>query len=82
MQAAFSASSKNFKKAVERNRIKRVVREAWRLQKPSLNLALQENQQCMAVFIIYTGNALPQYKTVYDKMGKALEKLEKLVAKI
>ena len=33
LQAAFSASSRNFKKAVDRNRIKRLLRESYRRQK-------------------------------------------------
>jgi ribonuclease P protein component len=37
LQAGFTAGSKHFKKAVERNRIRRLMREAYRLQKAELN---------------------------------------------
>jgi len=36
LQAGFSASSRNFKKAVDRNRIKRLLRESYRKQKAGL----------------------------------------------
>ncbi len=79
LQAALSVSSKNFKKAVDRNRIKRLMREAYRLQKNSLQKKLEQNQNYLAVFIIYTGNELPVYENVYDKIGGLLERLEKIV---
>jgi ribonuclease P protein component len=68
-------SSKVFKKAVDRNRIKRLTREAWRLQKLSLRQKLKEQNSQLNIFFIYTGKALPNYKELYEKMGKVLEKL-------
>jgi ribonuclease P protein component len=75
MQAGFGASGKNFKKAVDRNRIKRLTREAYRLQKKALNNKLEENNQRFALFFIYTGKDLPAYTLVYEKMGIILQKL-------
>ena len=76
LQAAFSVSIKNFKKAVERNRIKRLMREAYRLQKVTLKNKLEEKQQSLLVFIIYTDNKLPEYKIIYEKMGDSLDGLK------
>ncbi|MEO8568014.1 MAG: ribonuclease P protein component [Ginsengibacter sp.] len=80
LQAAVSVSSKNFKKAVDRNRIKRLMREAYRLQKIPLQKNLEQYQKYLAVFIIYTGNELPTYEIVLDKMGGLLARLEKIVS--
>ena len=37
MQVGVGVSSRHFKKAVDRNRIKRLLRESYRTQKPLLN---------------------------------------------
>ena len=80
VQAGFTASTRNFKKAVDRNRIKRLMRESYRLQKNNLKISLEENHKSLAVFFIYTGNGLPKYEEVFDKIGSALERLEKTLA--
>ena len=75
LQAGFSVSSRNFKRAVDRNRIKRVMREAYRLQKLPLEQALQTKQQQLALFLIYTGKELPEYALVKEKVEVVLKKL-------
>ena len=80
MQAAFSVSSKNFKKAVDRNRIKRLMRETYRLQKFVLQSKLEENGHYLAIFIIYTGNPLPEFENIFEKMTTALHHLEKIIS--
>ncbi len=75
LQAAFSVSVRNFKKAVHRNRIKRLMREAWRLQKHTLQQQVEQGGQQWAVFLIYTGKELPDYKMVFEKTGLLLNRL-------
>ena len=75
LQAGFSASSRNFKTAVERNRIKRLTREAYRLQKNNLQDKLKEQNRKLNVFFIYTGKELPVYAEAYKSIGLALTKL-------
>jgi ribonuclease P protein component len=73
-------SAKHFKKAVDRNRIKRLIREAWRLQKNDLVKKMQPTTIQLNVFFIYTGRDLPVYEEVYKKVGMVLSKLEKVIA--
>ncbi len=72
------AGTKNFKKAVDRNRIKRLVREAYRLQKNELKVKLMEKNLRLNVFFIYTGKELPLYNLVFEKLGTALQKFIKI----
>ena len=75
LQFSAGVSSKNFKKAVDRNRIKRVMRETYRLQKKELQEKLKGQNNQLSIFIIYTGKELPRYKELNNKMGILLDKL-------
>lgn len=81
LQAGFGASSRNFKTAVERNRIKRLTKEAYRLQKNTLQDKLKEQNRKLNVFFIYTGKELPLYTDVYNSINTALTKLLEISTK-
>ena len=78
LQAGFTVSSKHFKKAVDRNRIKRLMRETYRLQKNALATSLDQKQKRMVVFFIYLGNELPEYENLLDRTGAVLKRLIKI----
>jgi ribonuclease P protein component len=79
LQYGAGASTRNFKKSVDRNKIKRRLREAWRLQKlPITELLLKQNHK-LAVFFIYSGKELPEYKVVFDSTTRAISRLEKII---
>ena len=77
LQTSVSVSKNHFKRAVHRNRIKRLMREAYRLQKGGLMLALRNRSPSMHLFIIYTGKELPTFEEVKNKLKTALQRLEK-----
>jgi ribonuclease P protein component len=79
LQAGVAVSSRNFKKATDRNRIKRLIREAYRLQKNILKDHLLRKEMSLSIFIIYTGKELPVYEEVFKKMGVIINRLIKLV---
>jgi ribonuclease P protein component len=75
LRAAFSVSTRNFKKAVDRNRVKRLSREAWRLQKHLLQDLLVQQGQQMTVFLIFTAKELPEYAVVAEKIKTVITRL-------
>jgi ribonuclease P protein component len=68
-------STRNFKNAVDRNRVKRLIREAYRLQNGEMKAQFSVTGKGLHVFFIYTGTELPEYNVVFDKMALALRKL-------
>lgn len=75
LKAGVGCSKKNFKRAVHRNRIKRLLREAWRLHKQPLLDFLQENNLQMTVFLHFSDSKLPQWADVEAKTVILIEKL-------
>lgn len=75
LQVAFSVPKKAFKKAVQRNRIKRLLRENWRLQKAVLEQSIPPARKLM-LFIIFSGTELPDYNFVFEKTTALLQKLK------
>ena len=60
-----SVGKNNFKKAVERNKVKRLLREAYRHNK---YLLIDNNVEGYAFMILYISKDLPDYKSVNIKM--------------
>ena len=71
-QVSVSVSKRKFKLAVDRNRIKRLMREAWRQNKHSLydNLGKEERYSIM---LIYTAKEEFPLKRIEKKVKKGME---------
>ena len=82
LKAGFTASSKHFKKATDRNRIKRLIREAYRLQKNSLEETLSVKNKSIHLFFIYTGKEVPTYEFIFEKTGTVLKRIIKLIDEV
>lgn len=81
LQFGVGVSNRNFKKAVDRNRIKRLTREAYRQQKPVLQKKLAETGKKMNLFFIYADKEVPVFNMVWDSVKKIIDKLCDLVDK-
>jgi ribonuclease P protein component len=79
LQFGVGVSGKNFKKAVDRNRIKRLTREAYRLQKKQLQEATMQKKLQLNIFFIYTAKELPGFNIVKEKVNVILNKLTKII---
>lgn len=55
------------------------MRESYRLQKNSLKELVEKNNKSLAVFFIYNGKEIPNYKDVFEKIGSALVRLESIL---
>jgi ribonuclease P protein component len=82
LQFGVGVSSKHFKHAVDRNRIKRLTREAYRLQKIPLQELIQLKRVPFALFLVYTGKELPVYEVVSEKIAVILNRLIKTANEI
>jgi ribonuclease P protein component len=76
-QIMMTAPKKRFPRAVDRNRIKRLMREAYRKNKYTLYTALNEQNKKLAIMLIYVGAELPEYKLAEDKIILILQRLSK-----
>jgi ribonuclease P protein component len=79
VQAGFSVPKKKFRSSVQRHRIRRLMVEAWRLNKHTLYDALPADKQ-LHLFFIFTDIVMPDYETVRDRMVKGIGRLIPIVA--
>jgi len=78
LQFTVSVPKKKFKNAVDRNRIKRQIREAYRLNKSALIEKLSEKQgdkESFALMMIYVSTDKEAYAKIDKAVGKCLARL-------
>ncbi len=72
---------KKVKHAVDRNRLRRLVREAYRLNRSGFMTALENSSVHLHFALIFTGDQIElTYKEVEVKIIACLAKLEKIIA--
>ena len=74
-QVLIATSKKKFRHAVERNRVKRLTRECYRLHKPELYQYLRSNNLTLVLAVNYVHNEIFNFATLthkFDKLTAAL----------
>lgn len=69
------APKKQFKHAVDRNRVKRLTREAYRINKISLIEKLEKSEQKLQVAFIYCSNRHISFQTTESVIQKCIQQL-------
>ena len=74
-QIVFSAPKRTFRKATQRNRIKRLCKEAFRQHKHPLDDFLKHHNKQLALFLVYT----PKEELAISLLGGQTDKLIKKI---
>lgn len=75
VQAAFTVSKRNFKRAVKRNLLKRRIREAYRLNKPAFYQEIAAKELQLAIMFVYIGKDIAEFPVIEKGMVSAFKKL-------
>ena len=77
LKTGVGVSSRYFKKAVHRNRVKRLLREAYRKEKEPLQNFLNSKQKQLSVFLLFVDKILPHHHLIQTKMNACITRLIK-----
>ena len=80
-KVAFSVPKKKFKRAYKRNRLKRIMREVYRKNKPEFYDILSNKSIKIALLFVYLDDEIKEYDIIEKNMKLALDKLIKKINK-
>lgn len=82
LQFAVSIPKKRFKRAVDRNLLKRRTKEAFRLHRNTLKHQLQKELQGLNILLVYCDTDILDYRLIEDKIILILQRLQGIHEKI
>lgn len=75
LKAGVGVSSRYLKRAVDRNRVKRLLREAYRLKKLPLAACAEKKNKKLTLFFLFVDKTMPEYKLIIEKMQLCIKRL-------
>jgi ribonuclease P protein component len=75
VQTMFVVPKRSFRKAHDRNLLRRRMKESFRLQKNILYKHMKEKKQCLSMAILYTGKTETDFATISKAVEELLVKL-------
>ncbi|MBO4731139.1 MAG: ribonuclease P protein component [Bacteroidaceae bacterium] len=75
VQVLLTVSKRRFKHAVDRNRVKRLMRECFRLNKTELHAALAAKGLHLRLTVGYVHSELPEFHTLQERWRKLVSAL-------
>lgn len=77
-----SVGKRYFKRANKRNRVKRLIRETYRLSKPMWLSWLEAEQKELRIAFMFVGKELPEYRDIEKAMHKAFTKISTVTTSV
>jgi ribonuclease P protein component len=77
----FAVPKKNFKRAVDRNLIKRRMREAYRQNKLDIIKQAPDGISSVEIMLVYQGQKIEDFEIICDCIKRLLKKLEQRILK-
>lgn len=74
-QAGFSVPKRRFKKATDRNYLKRIMREAWRQQRPEAEDLIKIKNLQLALVFVFTGQQRIHFDGINQKISLLLQQV-------
>jgi ribonuclease P protein component len=76
LKVAFSVPKRRFKSAVDRNKLKRIIRESHRLHSQDLNKLLSDQDKTCHILFQYQSNDIIAYNKIENSVKEILRKIK------